>query len=117
MPAGAAARQLKADILYRNFTLLKSHEEEVLHRNKRSSRETDSTISKRDFRTAFDAFGDNQLVVWSNAMIPIRLCEYDPKQYDSRIPKKEFQKPDYSLAFFFGETKNLTEHIGKEICL
>ena len=87
MPAGAAARQLKGEILHRNLTLSK---EDILHRSRRSSRETDSTISKRDFRTAFDAFGDNQLVVWSNAMIPIRLCEYNPKQYDSRIPKKEF---------------------------
>ena len=87
MPAGAAARQLKGQILHRNLTL---SNEEILRRSRRSSRETDSTISKRDFRTAFDAFGDNQLVVWSNAMIPIRLCEYNPKQYDSRIPKKEF---------------------------
>ena len=46
------------------------------HRSKRSSRQATSQVAKRDYRTAFDAFGENQLVVWSNAGIPIRICEF-----------------------------------------
>ena len=53
---------------------------QLLRRQKRSfgrgvepGREND--IPKRDYRTAFDAFGENNLIVWSNSKIPFRTCE------------------------------------------
>ena len=53
----------------------------AIHRRQRRSysrgiepgREND--IPKRDYRTAFDAFGENNLIVWSNSKIPFRTCE------------------------------------------
>ena len=32
-------------------------------------------IPKRHYRTAFDAFGENNLIVWSNGIIHVRTCE------------------------------------------